>query len=83
MTVGQQYTLYGNLICIKQVNMFFDKDFVDGMGIAEDKKSWYTLYNEFNFNFTLKIKSNWMFTFYKLNAIWYIVSGDLSEFKSS
>lgn len=37
MTVGQQYTLYGNLICIKQVNMFFDKDFVDGMGIAEEK----------------------------------------------
>lgn len=63
--------------------MFFDKDFVDGMGIAEDKKSWYTLYNEFNFNFTLKRKSNWMFTFYKLNAIWYIVSGDLSELKSS
>lgn len=38
MTVGRQYTLYDNLICIKQVNMFFDKDFVNGMGMTEDKK---------------------------------------------
>lgn len=82
MTVGQQYTLYGNLICIKQVNMFFDKDFVDGMGMTEDKKK-KIYFNEFNFNFTLKVKSNWMFTFYKLDAIWYIVGGDLSELKSS
>lgn len=43
MTVGQQYTLYGNLI--KQVNMFFDKDFVDGMVMTEDKKQRYTLMN--------------------------------------
>lgn len=62
--------------------MFFDKDFVDGMGIVEDKKLWYILYNEFNFNFILKIKLNWMFMFYKFNVIWYIVSGDLFEFKS-
>lgn len=45
MTVGRQYTLYDNLICIKQVNMFFDKDFVDGMGMTEDKKKRYTLMN--------------------------------------
>lgn len=62
--------------------MFFDKDFVDGMGIVEDKKLWYILYNEFNFNFILKIKLNWMFMFYKFNVIWYIVSGDLFELKS-